>query len=355
MTGLADTATGAGERLNPVAPSAMARRNALRLAGLLGLLVLLVLAVILSLGIGARPIAPATVIEALLRFDPTINEHLVVRDLRLPRTGTAIAVGIALAVAGALMQALTRNPLADPALLGVNAGAALFVVGTIWLFQVKASAPIAWVAFLGAGLVAALVQAFGSIGRGGATPVRLALAGSAIHAMLVGLIGTVLILSQDTFDAYRFWMVGSLGASNAVPVLELLPFLGAGVVLAFLLGPALNVIALGDDSARALGTRLGLVRTGALAAVTLMSGASVAAVGPISFVGLVVPHLARAICGADQRWLMAYAAVLGPIVLMLADVVGRVVLPPGEVQVGIIMAIIGGPLFIAIVRHLRVS
>ena len=351
----ANLGAAAGRRLNPAFPSALARRSALRLAGLLAFVGLLLVAVILSLGVGARPIAPATVIDALFNFDAASSDHLVVRDLRLPRTGIAIAVGIALAIAGALMQALTRNPLADPALLGVNHGAALAVVGAIFLFGIRTPGLLAWCAFVGAGSIAALVYVFASIGRGGATPVRLALAGSAVAAMLMGIIGAVLILSQDTYDSYRFWMVGSLSATNSVPVAEVMPFLVVGVVLAFLLGPALNALALGDDTARALGTRLNLVRFGSLAAVTLMSGSAVAVAGPITFVGLVVPHLARAICGADQRWLMAYAAVLGPSVLLLGDVVGRVVLPPGEVQVGIIMAIIGAPLFVAIVRRMRTA
>lgn len=343
------------QRLNPAVPSTLARRSALRLAGLFAFLALLALTVILSLGVGARPVPPTTVIDALLHFDPANSDHLVVRDLRLPRTGVAIAVGIALAIAGALMQALTRNPLADPALLGVNSGAALAVVGTIFLLGIRTPGILAWCAFIGAGGIALLVHAFASIGRGGATPVRLALAGAAVNAMLMGLIGAVLILSQDTFDAYRFWMVGSLSATNAVPVADMLPFIAVGLVLAALIGPGLNTIALGDDAARALGTRIGLVRFGALAAVTLLSGAAVAVAGPISFVGLVVPHLARALCGADQRWLMAYAAIIGPIVLLAADVLGRVVLPPGEVQVGIIMALAGGPLFIAIVRRMRMA
>ena len=355
MTELAQTGAVTGGRLAAAPPVGSSRRTALRLAGFVGLGTLLALAAILSLAIGARPIAPGTVLDALFAFDPASSDHLVVRDLRLPRTGLAIAVGLALALAGAVMQALTRNPLADPALLGVNAGAALFVVGALWLFHISTPAALAWFAFAGAGLVAVLVHAFASAGRGGATPVRLALAGAAVNALLIGLIYAILILSQDTFDAYRFWMVGSLSAANAAPILDMLPFIVAGALLAFLLGPSLNALALGDDTARALGTRIGLVRFAALGAVTLLSGASVAAAGPIVFAGLVVPHLARAICGADQRWLLAYAAVLGPIVLLLADVLGRVVLPPGEVQVGIIMALAGGPLFVAIVRSIRLA
>lgn len=355
MTGIADIGAVTGGRLAAAPPALTARRTALRLAGLAALGGLLVLACVLSLAVGARPVAPAIVLDALFHYDPTISDHLVVHDLRLPRTGLAIVVGLALAIAGAVMQALTRNPLADPALLGVNSGAALFVVGAIWLFHISSPSALAWFAFAGAGLVAVLVHAFAAIGRGGATPVRLALAGAAINALLIGLIYAILILSQDIFDAYRFWIVGSLSAANAAPIADMLPFIVAGTVLAFLLGPSLNALALGDDTARALGARLGLVRFGALGAVTLMSGAAVAAAGPIAFAGLVVPHLARALVGADQRWLMAYAALLGPVVLLLADVLGRVVLPPGEVQVGIIMALVGGPLFVAIVRTIRMA
>ena len=219
----------------------------------------------------------------------------------------------------------------------------------------RASGLLTWFAFAGACLVAALVYAFSSMGRSGATPARLALAGAAVNALLIGLIYAVLILSQDTFDAYRFWVVGSLAAANAAPILTVLPFIVIGTILSFVLAPSLNALALGDDTARAIGTRIGLVRFGALAAVTLTSGAAVAVAGPVGFAGLVVPHIARALAGNDQRWLMVYAAVLGPAVLLAADVLGRVVLPPGEVQVGIIMALVGGPLFVAIVRTMRLA
>ncbi len=297
MSGYAQIETAVEAQLNPIASTALARRNALRLAGLLALACLLAAVIVLSLAIGARPVAPGTVIDALFAYDGSNNDHVVVRDLRLPRAFLAIAVGVALAVGGALMQALTRNPLADPALLGVNAGAALAVVAAIWLLHVGLGG-IAWFAFAGAGATAFLVYSFASLGRGAATPVRLALAGAAINALLIGLIYAILVLSQNTFDSYRFWIVGSLAVANAAPIGDMLPFIVIGVALAFILGPSLNALALGDEAATALGTRLGLVRFGALGAVTLMTGAAVAAAGPIGFLGLVVPHIARAICGA---------------------------------------------------------
>jgi iron complex transport system permease protein len=207
----------------------------------------------------------------------------------------------------------------------------------------------------GAGAVAVLVYVLGSLGRGGATPVRLALAGSAIHALLFALIGAVLIMSHETLDVYRFWIVGSLAGADGARLFELTPFIVVGGLLALYAATSLNAVALGDDAARALGTKLGLTRAAAMGAVTLLCGAAVAIAGPIAFLGLVVPHAARAWCGADQRWLIAYSALLGPVVLILCDVAGRLIVPPGEVQVGIMTAVIGGPLFVAVVRRMRLS
>jgi iron complex transport system permease protein len=335
--------------------SPVGRRRALRVAGL-GILALgLALTLVLSLSVGARPIDFGTALQGLFAFDPSISDHLVVHDLRLPRTVVGIAVGLSLAVAGGLMQAITRNPLADPGLLGVNSGASLAVVIGIWVLHITALGTLVWFAFVGAGIVAIAVYALGSLGRGGATPVRLTLAGAAIHALLLSLVSAVLLLSKETLDVYRFWMVGSLTGAARIGPTELLPILGLGIVFAVLAARSLNAIALGDDAARALGTRLNLTRAVTMLAITLLCAGAVAAAGPIVFVGLVVPHAARAWCGPDQRWLLAYSALLGPIVLVLSDVLGRVILPPGEVQVGIMTALIGGPLFVAIVRNIRLA
>ncbi|WP_210530467.1 FecCD family ABC transporter permease [Rubellimicrobium arenae] len=307
-----------------------------------------------ALAIGARPIPPGTVLTALLAPDAAQAEHLVVWQLRLPRLLVGVVVGVALGMSGVLMQGITRNPLADPGLLGINAGASLAVVVAIRFGGVADPGLLALVAFAGAGTVAALVYGLGSLGRGAATPVRLALAGAALTALLLALVSALVLTSQDTFQVFRFWVVGSLSAAEATELARLLPAFGTGVLLALWAGAGLNAIALGDDAARALGVRLGLARAGTLAAVALLSGSAVALAGPISFVGLAVPHLARAIVGPDQRLCVLAAAALGPVLLLGADVAGRVILPPGEVQVGVMTGLIGGPAFIWIVRNMRV-
>ena len=319
------------------------------------LTVLAVLVAMASLAVGARPIPPGTVLEALLAPERTLTDHLVVLDLRLPRTLAGVLVGAALGVSGVLMQGITRNPLADPGLLGVNAGASLAVVLAIWAGGVTGTERLVWFAFAGAGGVAALVYALGSMGRGPATPVRLALAGAALSALLLAMVSAVLLTSQETLQVYRFWVVGSLVGGDMGSFPQLLPAFTAGFVLALWAGAALNAVALGDDAARTLGVRLGLARAGTLLAVTLLCGAAVAVAGPISFVGLVVPHLARGIVGPDQRLGVLMATVLGPVLLLGADVAGRVVLPPGEVPVGIMTGLLGGPAFVCVVRHLRVT
>ena len=343
----------ARERAQLLSPAG--QRHALRLGGMAVLVGGLMLTVLASLAFGARPVSLLTVVEALLRFDPANDDQLVVHDLRLPRTLVGLVVGAALAVAGALMQALTRNPLADPGLLGVNSGAAFAVVMAIWVFGIAAPGVLLWISLAGAGAVATFVYALGFVGGGGATPVRLALAGATVHALLIGLIGGVLMLSQETLDTYRFWIVGSLGGADGTVMVQLLPFTLIGLALAAMAAQALNALALGDEAAQALGTRLWLARATTLLAITLLCGAAVATAGPVGFVGLVVPHLARAWCGADQRWTLVYSALLGPILLLLCDVAGRVIFPPGEVQVGIMTALLGGPLFVAIVRRIRLS
>lgn len=335
--------------------SPVGRRRALRVAGIGILGVTLLLTLVLSLSVGARPIDFGTVLRGLFAFEPTNSDHLVVHDLRLPRTLVGIAVGLALAVAGGLMQGITRNPLADPGLLGVNSGASLAAVVGIWFLHVTSLSALVWFAFVGAGVVAVLVYLLGSLGGGGATPVRLTLAGAAINALLLSLVSAVLLLSKETLDVYRFWIVGSLTGAARIGPAELLPILAFGLVFAVIAARSLNAIALGDDAARALGTRLNLTRATTMLAITLLCGGAVAAAGPIVFIGLVVPHAARAWCGPDQRWLVAYSALLGPIVLVLSDVLGRIVLPPGEVQVGIMTALLGGPLFVAIVRNIRLA
>ncbi|MGH3946509.1 MAG: FecCD family ABC transporter permease [Pseudonocardiaceae bacterium] len=330
-------------------PGGLRRR---RLLVVTGLLVLLALAALASLAVGAKPIAIGAVWDAI--WSPTGTEDdIVVRSLRAPRTVLGIGVGIALGLAGALMQGHTRNPLADPGILGVEAGAAFFVVLGIYAFGVTSLFGYVWFAFAGAFAASVLVFMLGSLGRGGPTPVTLALAGVSVSFLLYALIQTLLLADLATLDAYRFWVVGSLAGRDATVATQVAPFLLAGLILAVLNAPGLNLLALGDDVARALGQRVAVTRGTGLVAITLLAGAAVAACGPIAFVGLVVPHVARALTGPDHRWLLPAAGLTGAVLLLTADVIGRAVVRPGELQVGIVVALIGAPFFIALVRRRR--
>jgi iron complex transport system permease protein len=314
----------------------------------------LVVVIVLSIAVGAKSIPVGDVVDGLLRDDGS-ESAAIVRELRVPRTLIGLAVGIALGVAGALMQALTRNPLADPGLLGVEAGASLAVVIGIHSFGIGTLTGYVWFAFAGAALASLAVYVIGSVGRGGATPVKLALAGAALTALLTSLTQGVLLYDVQTFDQFRFWVVGSLAGRDADVVRQVAPFLVVGVALALLMARWLNVLVLGDDVARSLGMRVPLVRATATLAVVVLTGAAVAACGPIGFVGLTVPHVARAITGPDHRWLLPWSIVLGPILLLAADVVGRVVMRPAELQVGIVTALLGAPFFIALVRRRKLA
>ena len=253
------------------------------------------------------------------------------------------------------MQGLTRNPLADPGILGVNAGAALFVVIGIYWFGLTSLLGYVWFAFAGAAIASVIVYALGSLGREGATPVKLALAGAALTALLGSITTAILLIDVDTLDQFRFWAVGSLAGRTATVAANVAPFIAVGLVLAMACGPVLNTLALGDDVARGLGQRVGLTRLLGAVSIVLLCGAATAAAGPIVFVGLAIPHVARAITGPDYRWIMPYSMVLAPILLLGADIIGRVVARPGEVQVGIVTAIIGAPVFIGLVRSRKLA
>ncbi|MEE1929299.1 iron chelate uptake ABC transporter family permease subunit [Streptomyces sp. TRM 70351] len=334
----------------PEAPAPPRRGPAAaRAAGLLGALLLLALVVALGIAVGAKQIPLGEVWDGLT--DPASPHHTVIREMRLPRTLLGLLAGLALGLAGGVMQALTRNPLADPGLLGINAGASAAVVSAIAFLGVTAYTGYVWFAFLGAAAVSVLVYTVG--GGRGATPARLALAGAALNAALYSYVNAAMILDAASLERMRFWTVGSLASARADVVVQLAPFAVGGALLALGLARPLNAMAMGDDSARALGARPARVRAGAITAVTLLCGAATAACGPIVFVGLIVPHLVRALTGPDLRWLLPYCAVLAPVLLLGADVLGRVVARPGELQVGIVTAVLGGPVFLYFVRRRR--
>ncbi|MEU8699436.1 iron chelate uptake ABC transporter family permease subunit [Streptomyces sp. NPDC048680] len=315
-------------------------------------LVLLALVCLASIGIGAKALPLADVWHGLFHYAGS-NDDVLVRKVRIPRTVLGLIVGSALGLAGAVMQALTRNPLAEPGLLGVNAGASAAVVSAISFFGVTSLTGYVWFAFAGAAIVSVAVYLLG--GSRSATPVRLALAGTAVTAALYGYVNAVQLLDSAALDRLRFWTVGSLASANTETVGKVWPFIAIGVVLTLLIARPLNALEMGDDTARALGAHLTRTRVLAMLAVTLLCGAATAACGPIVFIGLMIPHLVRVITGPDMRWILPYAAVLSPVLLLGADVVGRIIARPSELQVGIVTALIGGPVFIHLVRRKRMS
>ncbi|MEV6167056.1 iron chelate uptake ABC transporter family permease subunit [Streptomyces sp. NPDC051954] len=318
-----------------------------------GALLLLIVAALLSLAVGSRSLPVSVVVDALLHDDGSTASS-VIWDVRLPRTLAGIAAGAALGVAGALMQALTRNPLADPGLLGINAGAATGVVLAITAFGLTSLWSSVWFAMVGAVLAGLLVYSLASGGRGGATPERLALGGAVIAAVFTGLSQTMMLLDAQTLDQMRFWSVGSLARADSSTLTATTPFVVAGLLLALCLVRPLNAVALGDDTARALGARLHRTRLLGMLAVTVLCGAATAAVGPLVFVGLAVPHIARSLVGADQRWTLPMSMLLAPALLLCADVLGRVAVRPNELDAGVVTAVLGAPVFIALVRYRRV-
>ena len=291
-------------------------------------------------------------VAAFTAYDGS-DAHAIVRDLRVPRTELGLLVGAALGAAGALMQGTTRNALAEPGTLGINAGAAFAVVLAISLLGVGTATGYAVFALAGAGATAVLVLVLGS-GRDGPNAIRLALAGAVLTALFISLTSAVLIFDTRTLEEYRFWIVGSLAGRDAGVILAVLPIIAAGLVVALGAGRSLNALALGDEVARALGQRVALARTAACVGFVLLAGGAVAAAGPIAFVGLIVPHVARSVAGADYRWIVAYSIVLGAVLLLASDVVGRVLARPADMGVGIVTGLVGAPFFVWLVRRRRV-
>ncbi|MGW4485737.1 FecCD family ABC transporter permease [Amycolatopsis sp. NPDC004368] len=320
-------------------------------AGLVVLLVALVLTAALSIAVGSRGLSFGTVLDSLFHYDATNPDHLVVHELRLPRTLVGVLAGVALGLSGAVIQGATRNPLADPGLLGVNAGAALFVVLGISTLGITTVTGYVWFGFAGAAAAAVVVYGISALGRVGATPVKLALAGAAVTAALQSVTSGLLLTDTTTFDQFRFWQVGSLTGRDTTTITQAIPFIVVGVVLALVAARMLNALALGEDVARALGQNVAVARAVCALAVVVLCGSATAIAGPIAFVGLTVPHVARLITGPDHRWLLPYSALLAPLLLLVADVVGRVIARPAEVQVGIVTAVIGAPVFIVLVRR----
>lgn len=339
----------------PEAPASSPAPRSRRVAGLVtGLLVVvgvLVVVCFFSITMGSRSITFGTIWQAFTDYQPGDASQTVVREMRVPRTLLGLTVGAALGLSGAILQGLTRNPLADPGIMGINAGASAFIVVCIMVLGGQGLLTYIWFGFAGAAFATVVVYGVASFGREGATPVKLALAGAAVSAGLYSVTSAVVMTNVEALNELRFWQVGSLAGRYMPVFVATVGFIGLGVVIAMCSGRILNGLALGDDMAVALGQRVRLSRITLFATVAVLAGAATAACGPIVFVGLIVPHVARAICGPDYRWIMAYTLVLSPIVLLVADIAGRLVVSPGELQVGVVLGVFGAPAFIALVRY----
>ncbi|MDR5867382.1 FecCD family ABC transporter permease [Halomonas koreensis] len=325
-----------------------------RLARGLGLLLGLALtasAFTASLMLGSTPIAASTFAEALVDYDPSRATHIIIHTERLPRALLGALVGASLAIAGALMQTLTRNPLASPSILGINAGAMFFVVIAVSLLPLHAPAEIVWAALLGALVAACLVVTLSRGRQGELSPLRVVLAGVAVTAMFVSFSQGLLIIDRQSFEGVLYWLAGSVSGRELPLVMPLLPLFAAALLLCTLLVRHANALMLGDDMVQGLGLRAGTVKLLLGLVVILLAGGSVALAGMIGFVGLIVPHMARGIFGVDHRWLLPACALLGASLLLLADVSSRFLMPPQEVPVGVMTALIGTPFFIYLARR----
>ncbi|MGY4393436.1 FecCD family ABC transporter permease [Streptomyces sp. TE12347] len=328
-----------------------ARRR--RVVGSVTLVLVLLVAMVVSLAVGARALTPAEVWRGLSAApdpDQRLTEiRLIVRTVRVPRTVLALVAGVALGVGGALIQGYTRNPIADTGLLGVNSGASFAVVLVIALFGFADPFQYVWFAFLGAAVAGVVVFGLASIGRGAGNPLTLALAGQGVTVFLAAMTTAVALSDKASLNALRFWNAGSVAGVGFDVIRPVIAFIAVGLVLALITLPALNLLNLGDDVARGLGVKIVLSRTVGIAAITLLAGAATAACGPIAFLGLMVAHMARYLTGPDYRWLVPYAGLLGAIVLLVCDIVGRLLVRPGELDAGVVVALLGAPFFAALV------
>lgn len=316
--------------------------------------ILLGICILASLAWGSRYVEFSQVINALKDSSDVSFNALVVRE-RIPRTVFSIIAGASLGISGALMQSITRNPIADPSILGVNTGASLFVVAGITFFGINTANEYIWFALAGSAIAAICVYAIASIGVGGITPIKLALAGSAITAILSSLVSLLILPRANVMDAYRFWQVGSVSGATWEGIYAILPFLVIGLIISIIATPALNALALGDEIATGLGVNTGLVRIVCAIAGVILCGATTAIAGPIGFVGLMIPHTIRLIFGGNMKSIVPMSAVGGAILLTVSDVIGRLIGSPSELEVGIITAFLGAPILIIIARKAKVK
>ena len=317
-------------------------------------LALLSIMAVFSISLGAKNIAFSKVVDVLLGNDPDSLEAAIIFQ-RIPRTVFGILAGGALGISGALMQSITRNPIADPSILGVNTGASLFVVAGIAFFNITVAYQYIWLAIIGAGVTAVFVYSVASMGKDGATPLKLALSGSAVSIVLGSLVSTIMLPNNRVMEAFRFWQVGSIGSATWENIMLISPFLIVGFIISMFISGYLNNLALGDEAATALGTNVVMTRTiGALSSV-LLCGATTALAGPIGFVGLIIPHIIRLIFGSEMSKMLPLSFLGSAILMLVSDIIGRIISLPGETEVGIVTAVIGAPVFILAIRKGRVK
>lgn len=336
--------------MSAVAQQAGARRTTFRASALPVLLVLTVLLFALHISVGAKHLPFGTILEAITARDKTVFDHMIIWDLRLPRALIALTVGAALSVAGALMQGVTRNPLADPGLLGLMAGASFAVVTVSYFFGPTALYWLPWIAAAGALVTAVIVYFIALWAPGGPTPLTLTLSGAAISAFLGAIISVAHLLNEDSFENLRVWLSGSLAGRDISMLLATAPWIAVALALGLGLARQVTALAMGEDVAKGLGVRTGVLKLQLLVVVVVLTACSVALAGPMGFVGLVIPHVARLFVGSDYRWIVPYSALIGAAYLLGVDIIARVAIPPREISTGIITAMIGAPVFIQLVR-----
>ncbi|HEY4553590.1 MAG TPA: iron ABC transporter permease [Bacillaceae bacterium] len=328
----------------------MLKTNIQKTAGMMAASVLLLLFMGMSIVYGYTDTSIETAISAFTDFDGS-NEHIIIESVRLPRALIAAAVGGSLAISGVLMQTLTKNPLASPSILGINAGAGFAVVLAVSVFNITTLQAFAWISFFGAAAAAIGVYAIGSAGRQGLSPMKLTLAGAAMGALFASFTQGLLVLNEAALEQVMFWLAGSVAGRKLEIMASVFPYIAAGWLLAILISPKMNILAMGDDIAKGLGLKTGLIKIACGLIVIFLAGSAVAAAGPIGFIGIIIPHISRKIIGIDHRWLVPFAGLMGALLLLAADIGARYVIMPREVPVGVMTAIIGTPFFIYIARR----
>ena len=319
--------------------------------GAICLFLLLLVAFVASICLGQISIKFSSVVNAFLHYDETITEHIIIRTTRVSRTVIAVLIGASLGVAGAYMQALTRNPLASPSIFGINAGAMFFIVLAISIFSISSIVAYMWIAFLGASISAILVYFLGSLGREGLSPFKMVLAGSAVTALFSSFTQGMLVINEDNLESILFWLGGSVSVRTLESIQPIIPFVMLALLLAVFIARPVNIMSSGDDIARNLGQKLGLVKASLAIIIVVLAGGSVAMGGSIAFIGLIVPHIARILVGHDYRWIIPYCLLIGACLLLLSDIIARLIIMPQELPIGVMTAFIGTPIFIFIARR----